>query len=102
MKPILPLQLVAYEHLKDMILNDTFDYGVVYSETKLSKEIGVSRTPLRDAIQRLVQEKYIDIIPSKGFQLHQMDEKDIIETYQFRSALEGILYCTNCKGLSNR
>jgi len=91
-KPILPLQLVAYEHLKDMILNDTFDYGVVYSETKLSKEIGVSRTPLRDAIQRLVQEKYIDIIPSKGFQLHQMDEKDIIETYQFRSALEG--FCT--------
>lgn len=87
-----PLQLKAYDYIKDMILNDTFDYNTIYSETKIAKDIGVSRTPMRDALHRLAQERYIDIIPSKGFCIHQMTEQDIIETFQIRSAIEG--YCT--------
>lgn len=87
-----PLQSKAYDYIKDLILKDSFDYHTIYSETKISKEIGVSRTPMRDALQRLAHERYIDIIPSKGFCIHQMTEQDIIETFQIRSAIEG--YCT--------
>lgn len=87
-----PLQTKAYEYIKKQILNDTFEYDTIYSETRISKEIGVSRTPMRDALQRLAQERYIDIIPSKGFCIHQMNEQDIIETFQIRSAIEG--FCT--------
>lgn len=87
-----PLQTKAYEYIKEQILNDTFEYDTIYSETRISKEIGVSRTPMRDALQRLAQERYIDIIPSKGFCIHQMNEQDIIETFQIRSAIEG--FCT--------
>lgn len=82
----------AYEHLRNMIINDELSYQQIYSETKLSKELGISRTPLRDAIHRLVQEGYIDIIPSKGFQLHQLTRQDVTDTFQVRSALES--YCT--------
>ncbi len=82
----------AYNHLKNLIANQELSYNKIYSETKLSRELGISRTPLRDAVHRLVQEGYIDIIPSKGFQLHQLTKKDVIETFQVRSALEG--YCT--------
>lgn len=82
----------AYEHLKDMIIHNKLNYGEIYSETKIAKEIGVSRTPFRDAIHHLVQEGYIDIIPSKGFQLHQITRQDVIETFQVRSALE--CFCT--------
>lgn len=82
----------AYEHLKNLIANQQLTYNRIYSETKLSSELGISRTPFRDAIHRLVQEGYIDIIPSKGFQLHQLTKKDVTETFQIRSALEG--YCT--------
>ena len=66
------------------------------------KELGISRTPLRDAVHRLAQEGYIDIIPSKGFMLHQMNRKDVNETFQVRSALE--TYCTVqiCKEFSSR
>ncbi|MCP1103702.1 DNA-binding GntR family transcriptional regulator [Aequitasia blattaphilus] len=82
----------AYEHLKNMIVHNKLNYGEIYSETKLAKEIGISRTPFRDAIHHLVQEGYIDIIPSKGFQLHQLTKQDVIETFQVRSALE--CFCT--------
>lgn len=82
----------AYQHLRNLIITRQLSYQEVYSETKLSKEIGISRTPFRDAIHRLAQEGYIDIIPSKGFCLHQLTPKDVNETFQVRSALE--CYCT--------
>lgn len=82
----------AYEHLRNMITNSELSYQHIYSETKLAKELGISRTPFRDAIHRLVQEGYIDIIPSKGFKLHQLTKQDVEETFQVRSALE--CYCT--------
>ena len=86
-----PLNEQAYNYLQKLIMENHFSYQEVYSETKLSKELGISRTPLRDAVHRLAQEGYIDIIPSKGFMLHQMNRKDVNETFQVRSALE--TYC---------
>lgn len=87
-----PLNEQAYEHLQKLILDNQFSYYEIYSETKLSKDLGISRTPLRDAVHRLAQEGYIDIIPSKGFCIHQITEKDVIEIFQIRTALE--TYCT--------
>lgn len=84
-----PLQLQAHAALRQMILDGKFQPGVIYSERRISEELGVSRTPLRDAIHRLAQEGYIDVIPSKGFQLHAMTREDLIHTYEIRCALEG-------------
>lgn len=78
----------AYEHLRSLITTSQLKYQNIYSETRLAKELGISRTPFRDAIHRLAQEGYIDIIPSRGFCLHQLTRKDVIETFQTRSALE--------------
>lgn len=89
---MLPLNEQAYQHLQKLILDNQLSYHKIYSETKLSKELGISRTPLRDAVHRLAQEGYIDIIPSKGFSLHQINIDDVNETLQIRSALES--YCT--------
>ncbi len=85
------LQMQAYEHLKAMILNGELAYDTIYSETKMAQSLGISRTPMRDAMQYLLQEKYIDIIPNKGFCLHKMTMTDYIETTQLRNAIEG--YC---------
>ena len=81
----------AYEHLKKMITEDQLSYQEIYSETKPPRGVGIPPTPFRDAIHRLVQEGYIDIIPSKGFRLHQLTKQDVVETFQVRSALE--TYC---------
>ncbi len=86
-----PLQLKAYDYIKDLILTQKLQYDEIYSETKIAKELGISRTPLRDAIHHLVEEGYIDIIPSRGFKLHKMTKQDVLDTFQIRSAIEG--YC---------
>ena len=91
MKVAKPLQLRAYDELKERIINKEFVQGTIYSETRVSQELGISRTPMRDAIHRLAQEGYLDVIPSKGFCLHEMTAEDLTDTYQIRCALEG--YC---------
>lgn len=84
-----PLQIQAYEYLKDMILTGKLDSDTLYSETKMSAEIGISRTPMREAIQCLSQDGYITVVPSKGFMIRKLNEKDMLETIQIRCAIEG-------------
>lgn len=91
MKETQMLQSKAYDHLIGLIKDGKLREGEYYSLNKMAQEAGVSRTPFRDAVLRLEQERYIDIFPSKGFTLHKMTEEDIVETYQLRFALES--YC---------
>lgn len=86
------LQLQAYDYIKSHILSGELSPDALYSETKLSAEIGVSRTPMREALQCLSQDGYITIVPSKGFKIRQLNEKDMLESIQVRCAIEG--YCT--------
>ena len=88
------LQQEAYNYIKDLILTNRLDVNNLYSETKLSKELGISRTPMREALQCLSQDGYITVIPSKGFRIRQLSQKDMKETIQIRCAIEG--FCTQC------
>lgn len=84
-----PLQIQAYDYLKEMILSGGLDPDVLYSETRMSAEIGISRTPMREAIQCLSQDGYITVVPSKGFMLRKLSGDDMEETIQVRCAIEG-------------
>lgn len=88
------LQLEAYNYIKNLILTHQLDANTLYSETKLSKELGISRTPMREALQCLSQDGYITVIPSKGFRIRQLSQKCMKETIQIRCAIEG--FCTQC------
>lgn len=83
------LQIQAYEYLKDMILSGKLSPGELYSETRLSAQIGISRTPMREAIQCLSQDGYITVVPSKGFKVRSLSGGDMEETIQIRCAIEG-------------
>ena len=87
------LQQQAYDYIKGKILSGEFEPNVLYSETKLSATVGISRTPMREALQCLSQDGYITIVPSKGFQIRQLNEKDMTESIQVRCAIEG--FCTH-------
>ena len=82
---------VAYDHLRSMIHNSDLQFDRIYSETKLASELSISRTPIRDALNRLSQERYIDILPNRGFVLHKPTQADIVEAYHVRMMIEG--YC---------
>lgn len=90
------LQQQAYDFIKGKILSGELEPDTLYSETKLSSEVGISRTPMRDALRCLSQDGYITIVPSKGFQIRQLTEKDMIESIQVRCAIEG--FCTSIIG----
>lgn len=83
------LQEQAYNTIKEMILSDELKPDTLYSETKMAAQIGISRTPMREALQCLAQDGYITVIPSKGFTIRQLGEKDVHDTIQIRCALEG-------------
>lgn len=91
MKETQLLQMQAYNYLIEMIKKGELEENVIYSLNQMSQKMGISRTPFRDAVLRLEQERYVDLLPSKGFIIHKMTADDIIETYQLRSAIE--LYC---------
>ena len=85
------LQTQAYERLKAMIFGKELSYDTIYSETRLAQDFGISRTPMRDALQRLSQEGYIDVVPSKGFCLHRITPKEVVDIFTIRAAIDG--YC---------
>lgn len=84
-----PLQIQAYDYLKNMILSGQLEPNVLYSETRMSAQIGISRTPMREAIQCLSQDGYITVVPSKGFMIRSLNEQDMEESIQIRCAIEG-------------
>lgn len=86
-----PLQNKAYEYIKDMILSRALAFDTVYSETKIATDLSLSRTPVRDALNRLALERYIDILPNRGFRLHCPTEADLKQAYHVRMMIEG--YC---------
>ena len=58
----------AYEQLVQMIDDGKFEYDKKYSLNQIAIELNMSKTPVRDAIQKLADEKRIDILPSRGIQ----------------------------------
>lgn len=91
------LNTLAYDHLKEMIYSGELKFNAIYSETKLAAQLSISRTPIRDALNRLSQERYIDILPNRGFMLHKPTEADIIEAYHVRLMIEGYCGQSVCK-----
>lgn len=85
------LQDKAYNYIKQALMSRTLTERRVYSESEFAAALGMSRTPVRAAIGRLSNEKFIDIVPSKGFVLHEITREDTVTTLQMRSAIE--TYC---------
>lgn len=84
----IPLHTQAYNQVKALILEGKLVHGTIYSESQVAKSLGMSRTPLREALSRLRQEKLVEIIPNKGFMVYKLTINDLLETFQVRAALE--------------
>lgn len=81
----------AYEKLIQLMNEGKLKYGETYSLNALAQDLAMSRTPVRDAIQKLADENRIDVLPSRGIRLHQMTVEEITQHYHFSTAIEG--YC---------
>lgn len=85
-----PLGEIVYESLRDAIVNQTLKPGERLMEKELADEMGVSRTPVREAIRKLELEGYVIMIPRKGAYVAGLSIKDINEVFEIRGALEAL------------
>ena len=82
------LKFQAYEIIKEKIIDCTYKPNDFLSESILMNEIGVGRTPIREALNRLEQEKLINIIPKKGILVCGLTIHQIKEIYEVRTLVE--------------
>ena len=78
----------AYEWIRDAILRGDFAEGEFIDEVALSERVNTSRTPVREALQRLQVERYIDLLPRRGAQVRVVTATEMREIYQARILLE--------------
>lgn len=96
----LPLRDVVFNTLRDAILTGKLVPGERLMENQLAEKLGVSRTPVREALRMLELENLVELVPRKGAQVLDMSEKDIINILEVRSALEGLATSVACKKMS--
>jgi DNA-binding GntR family transcriptional regulator len=82
------LREVAYVRLKDAIRNANLPPGEPLSENRISKLLGISRTPVREALQKLAQEGLVEIIPGRAVRVANRSFRDVIDVLYIRLMLE--------------
>lgn len=86
-----------YERLKSMAITFVIRPGQRVNEVELSKALKVSRTPLREALNRLMVEGFLTRAPNKGFTGRLLDAKQIFDLYELRRALEASIVRIACE-----
>ena len=79
----------VFEHLETDILSGKYQRGEILTEAKLCQELGVSRTPIREALRRLSQEHIIEE-STKGSVVIGISERDLEDIFMIREAVEGL------------
>lgn len=85
-----PLREIVYEQLKMQILTGRITPGTRMMEVELADEMGVSRTPVREAIRKLEKEGLVVIEPRRGAYASDISVKDMVDTLEVREDLEGL------------
>jgi GntR family transcriptional regulator, rspAB operon transcriptional repressor len=78
----------AYEILREKIMRKEFSPGQRLDLDAIERQLGISRTPLREALHRLASERLVEIVPRSGTFVTVLRPEDIAESYEVRRAIE--------------
>lgn len=78
----------AYREIKERILNNVYSPGYQAMEQEIAEDLGVSRTPVREALIRLQHEGLVELVPRRGMRVVPMDAADMKEIYDVLTSLE--------------
>ena len=85
-----PLREIVYEELKRQIMIGEIPPGTRMMEVELADDMGVSRTPIREAIRKLEKEGLVSIEPRRGAYASEISIKDMVDVLEVREFLEGM------------
>ena len=78
----------AYQRIRRMIIELDLEPGAVLREDALRAELGVGRTPIREALQRLAREQFVTVVPRQGMYVSGLDVSELSLLYETRAVLE--------------
>ena len=81
-------QARVYEAVRQMAMHYELRPGETVNEAALAAQLGVSRTPLREALHRLVTERLMRFVPNKGFYCRTLSPEEVCQLFEVREALE--------------
>jgi DNA-binding GntR family transcriptional regulator len=82
---------LAYSAVKEDILKNVLESGMVISENQIAEQLGISRSPVRAAFYRLASEGLIKILPSRGAIIQELSIKEAHDIYDIRIAIESFI-----------
>jgi DNA-binding GntR family transcriptional regulator len=82
---------LAYAHLEEMIVTLKLPPGAAVSETELSQRLGIGRTPIREALQRLARERLVMILPRRGIMVSEINVKSQLRLLEVRREVERLI-----------
>lgn len=91
----------TYEHLKSVILSGRFRPGERLAEEHLAEELGVSRTPVREALHKLEQDGLIEPLESRGFCIPHDSPEEVADLFDLRTVLEGYTLRLICERITD-
>ena len=100
MNEYLPLRDVVFNTLRQAILKGELKPGERLMEIALAEKLGVSRTPIREAMRKLELEGLVVMIPRRGAQVANITEKDLNDVLEVRIALENVAIEKACTRMS--
>lgn len=100
MNEYLPLRDVVFQTLRQAILRGELKPGERLMEVRLAKKLGVSRTPIREAIRKLELEGLVLMIPRRGAEVAEITEKSMRDVLEVRRALEVLAVSLSCDRIS--
>jgi len=86
--PAPSLKEMALATIKEAMLAQKLEWDVMYTEAALTGELGISRTPVREALIHLASKGLITYFPRKGFKIKLLAEKDVRNLFELRLVLE--------------
>ena len=97
----LPLRDVVFKTLREAILKGNLAPGERLMEIQLANQLGVSRTPIREAIRKLELEGLVIMIPRRGAEVARITEKDLKDVLEVRTSLEELAISLACERISD-
>ncbi|WP_315074999.1 GntR family transcriptional regulator [uncultured Clostridium sp.] len=95
-----PIREIVLERLRKAIMNGSFQPGDRLVETAIAEGMGVSRTPVREAFRQLEIEGLAENVPRRGTIVKGISKTDILEIYEIREVLEGLVFRLACTNIS--
>jgi len=82
------LAKMAYEAIRQSILSGQWKLGELYNEKAIAADLGISRTPVREALLELASQDLIIFLPRRGLMVNRFTRRDVDEIFELRKAIE--------------